>query len=203
MRKVAIIDYGVGNLTSIANAVRAIGADPFLCSSVAEMKASDSLILPGVGSFPEGMINLKRSGLDEAIVELAQTGKPILGICLGMQLLAAVGEEFGVTEGLSLIPGRVCLMTATPSCRLPHIGWNDVVFSGSQLAKGLGKMAAFYFIHSYGYDNSTANYVKGTCEHGSTVVSIVEFNNVFGTQFHPEKSQRAGQIILKNFLKLC
>lgn len=204
MRKVAILDYGVGNLASITNALRAVGADPFLCTSAKEAKAADHLLLPGVGSFPEGMVNLRRSGLDEVVVQHAQAGRPILGICLGMQILAAFGEEFELMEGLGLVPGRIRrLAPGTPGLRLPHIGWNDVVFSGGRLATGLGATAAFYFVHSYGYDNADASYVTGICDYGTPVVSVIEKDNVVGTQFHPEKSQRTGLTILKNFIELC
>lgn len=204
MRKVAILDYGVGNLASVANALRAGGADPFLCTSAAQAKAADHLLLPGVGSFPEGMINLRRSGLDEVVVQLAQAGRPILGICLGMQMLAALGEEFEPIEGLGLVPGRICrLAPGAPEFRLPHIGWNDVDFSGGRLSTGLGATAAFYFVHSYGYDEPGADYVTGTCDYGMPVVAIIEKGNVVGTQFHPEKSQRAGLTILRNFIELC
>jgi glutamine amidotransferase len=203
-RKIAIVDYGVGNLASITNALRIIGADSFLCSKAEDLEIADRVILPGVGSFPEGMENLCRSGLDRAVVRLAMRGRPILGICLGMQLLAAFGEEFELTAGLNLLPGRVTrLKPAETGLRLPHVGWNEVSFRDGQLTAGLGSSAAFYFVHSFAFDDAAADYVTGLCDYGGPVVSTVEKGNIFGVQFHPEKSQKAGLAILENFVGVC
>ncbi|MBU1040851.1 MAG: imidazole glycerol phosphate synthase subunit HisH [Proteobacteria bacterium] len=204
MKRVAIVDSGAGNLTSIFNALKAIGAEPYFWSSAAQAIDCEHLVLPGVGSFPDGMDRLTSSGLASAVVAHARAGKPILGICLGMQLLADHGDEFKPTQGLGLIPGRVTKLKVESSLfRLPHIGWNDVTFRSGTLTKGLGASADFYFVHSYVYEDPTAPYVVGCCEYGAEVVSIIESGNVFGTQFHPEKSQAAGLTILRNFLSVC
>lgn len=204
MNRVAIIDYGVGNIASLRNALLKIGSEPFLCSSADEVKKASHIVLPGVGSFQEGMNNLKRSGLNEAILDFCHTGKPVLGICLGMQLLAEYGEEYGVTKGLGLVPGRVTRLKVDEKYfRLPHIGWNDVHVRGKAMAKGFNQKADFYFVHSFGFENPDAPCVAGVCDYGATIVAAIELENIWGMQFHPEKSQDAGLKILKNFIELC
>ena len=204
MNKIAIIEYGVGNIASLHNALLKIGSEPFLCSNADEVKKASHIVLPGVGCFQEGMKNLKRSGLNEAILDFCHTGKPVLGICLGMQLLAEYGEEYGVSEGLGVISGRVIRLKVDEKFfRLPHIGWNDVYFRSEAMAKGFDQTVDFYFVHSFGFDNPDAPCVAGVCDYGTTIVAAIEQENIWGMQFHPEKSQAAGLKILKNFIQLC
>ena len=203
-KRIGIIDYGVGNLTSVKNALDFISVEVKVCTKCDELDNIHGIILPGVGSFPAGMQNLESLGIIPAIIDKVKSGLPLLGICLGMQLLATSGDEFSLTEGLGLIPGRVKkLDDQNGNLRIPHIGWNEVVFDECSLAKGLDKEEDFYFVHSYGFSNSDEDYVKGVSQYGDKVVAIVEKDNIFGTQFHPEKSQKAGLEMLRNFSNLC
>ena len=162
------------------------------------------MVLPGVGSFATGIKNLEKSGFVPHILKWARAGKPLIGMCLGMQLLAEEGEEFGLNKGLGLIPGRVVkVKTNDKALRLPHVGWNDVkIDERSRLIEGIDNPADFYFVHRYGYDDPTASYVTGVCEYGGAQVAIIEKGNVFGTQFHPEKSQKNGLALLRNFIAI-
>lgn len=204
MINIAIIDYRVGNIASLRNALLNIGTQSFLCNKADEIKNASHLVLPGVGSFQEGINTLKESGLNEAIREFCNTGKPVLGICLGMQLLAEYGEEYGVNEGLGVVSGRVSRLNVDEKFfRLPHIGWNDVVFRDKAMAKGFDQKTDFYFVHSFGFDDPHAPHVAGVCDYGAPIVAAIEQDNIWGVQFHPEKSQAAGLQILKNFIELC
>lgn len=151
------------------------------------------------------MHNLCERGLDDAIKEEIKKGKPLLGICLGMQFLASRGEEYGSTDGLGLIPGDIVKIDLpTTELRLPHVGWNDVAYTKSSLLwRGIEERPCFYFIHSYTYDNIADEHVVGTCEYGTQIVAAVQRGMIFGVQFHPEKSQSAGLQLLKNFSELC
>ncbi len=160
-------------------------------------------MLPGDGSFPTGMARLRKNGLGDAIADAAHRGTPLLGICLGMQMLAEEGEEFEMTRGLALTCGRIVRMTPQdPALPVPQVGWNDVEFlRETRLSAGLGDRATFYFMQSYAFADPSASAVAGVCDYGGTVVSIIEQGHVFGVQFHPEKSQRAGLAVLANFAK--
>jgi glutamine amidotransferase len=199
--RVGIIDYGICNLSSVVNAFLHIGCDVKIVSDRKKFAEFTHLVLPGVGSFPKGMENLQKKGLDEAICREAERGKPILGLCLGMQLFAETGEEFGLTNGLGLIQGSVSIINVNQSeLRVPHVGWNKVYLNkNSIIAAGIQQSSAFYFIHSYSYSDSEASYVVGVCDYSSKIVSIIEKDNIFGAQFHPEKSQSDGLLLLKNF----
>lgn len=204
MPLIGIVNYRLGNLASLGNALRFLGASVRLCTDGDEFRECAGLVLPGVGSFPEGMANLRQSGLDEAVTDFARSGRPMLGICLGMQLLAETGEEFAVTPGLGLIPGRVRRLDAgSRGLRLPHVGWNDVDMKDCRLTRGVPSPADFYFVHSYAYDDPDADCVRGVCTYGERIVALVERDNVSGVQFHPEKSQRAGLAVLNNFIRSC
>ncbi len=195
---IAIADYGMGNRRSVEKALAHVGAESVVTSDVRDASA---IILPGVGAFPEAMRNLERTGLGEALIERAAAGVPLLGICLGMQLLFESSTEHEGAEGLGILPGTV---TALQSPRLPHIGWNLVTFErDSALTEGLGEAAAFYHVHSFACRPADPGDVVGTSEYGERFVSVVERGNVMASQFHPEKSSLDGLRMLRNFAELA
>jgi imidazole glycerol-phosphate synthase subunit HisH len=197
---IAIVDYGMGNRRSVEKALEHVGADPRLTADHDTIRAADGIVVPGVGAFPEAMRRFRAAGLDELIVERAEAGVPILGLCLGMQLLFDASAEHEGAKGLGLLPGRV---TALRAPRVPHIGWNLVTFERpSPLIEGLGDAAAFYHVHSLAPEPANADDVLGRGEYGERFVSIVERGNVMGCQFHPEKSSRDGLALLRNFAKV-
>ena len=196
---IAIVDYGMGNRRSVEKAFEHVGADPRLTADHATIRAADGIVVPGVGAFPEAMRRFRAAGLDELIRDRAEAGVPILGVCLGMQLLFETSEEHEGSTGLGLLPGRV---TAQRAPRVPHIGWNLVTFERpSVLTEGLGEAAAFYHVHSLAPEPTSEDDVVGRGEYGERFVSIVERGNVMGVQFHPEKSSRDGLALLRNFTK--
>ncbi len=195
---IAIADYGMGNRRSVEKALAHVGAESKITSDVRDASA---IILPGVGAFPEAMRNLERSGLGEQLIERAAAGVPLLGICLGMQLLFESSDEHEGAQGLGILPGAV---TRLQSPRLPHIGWNLVTFErDATLTDGLGGQAAFYHVHSFACRPADAQDVVGTSEYGERFVSVVERDNVMASQFHPEKSSRDGLRMLRNFAEVA
>ena len=195
---IAIADYGMGNRRSVEKALAHVGAPSVITSDVRDAGA---IILPGVGAFPEAMRHLERSGLGEQLIERAAAGVPLLGICLGMQLLFESSDEHEGAAGLGILAGTV---TKLQSPRLPHIGWNLVRFERpSALTEGLGEAAAFYHVHSFACRPSDRSDVVGTSEYGERFVSVVERDNVMAAQFHPEKSSTDGLLMLKNFAALA
>ena len=197
---IAIVDYGMGNRRSVEKAFEHVGADPRLTADHATIRAADGIVVPGVGAFPEAMRRFRAAGLDELIRDRAEAGVPILGLCLGLQLLFETSEEHEGSTGLGLLPGRV---TALRAPRVPHIGWNLVTFERpSVLTEGLGEAAAFYHVHSLAPEPANEEDVVGRGEYGERFVSIVERGNVMGVQFHPEKSSRDGLALLRNFTKV-
>jgi len=203
MSKIVIIDYGISNLTSVANAFSYLGEKTIISNKAQDIKDAEKIILPGVGAFGDGMKNLKELGLIEVLnEEVIKNGKPLLGLCLGMQLLADEGEEGGLIKGLGYIQGKVKkLEPKDKNLRVPHIGWNDVFLKKDcPLLSGLKEYEDFYFVHSY-HLVPEEDVTVGTCEYGEKFVAVVQKNNIFATQFHPEKSQRPGLKILKNFIK--
>lgn len=193
----AIIDYGVGNLKSVANAFAYIGEQTQIATTAKDLELADAIILPGVGAFPDAAQKLKESGMQESL--LLQVGKkPILGICLGMQLLFDRGEEVSPCQGLSLIGGTVAKIET--EYKLPHIGWNQLQFqNNSPLFRGLPEESYVYFVHSFcGYATDESQVIART-QYGPSVVAAVAHNGVYGCQFHPEKSGDIGLEILKNF----
>jgi imidazole glycerol-phosphate synthase subunit HisH len=197
---IAIVDYGMGNRRSVEKALEHVGADPRLTADHAVIGAADGIVIPGVGAFPEAMRRFRAAGLDELVHERAAAGVPILGLCLGMQLLFEASDEHEGATGLGLLPGRV---TALEAPRVPHIGWNLVTFERpSALVEGLGEAAAFYHVHSLAAEPANEDDVVGRGEYGGTFVSIVERGNVMGVQFHPEKSSRDGLALLRNFTRV-
>jgi len=195
---IAIADYGMGNRRSVEKALAHVGAESVITADHDAIRAADAVILPGVGAFPEAMRNLRRTGLGDVLRELTQ---PLLGICLGMQLLFESSTEHEGAEGLGILPGTVTRLEAP---RLPHIGWNLVTFEReSKLAEGLPDAAAFYHVHSFACRPSDPADVVGTSEYGERFVSVVERGNVMAVQFHPEKSSRDGLRMLGNFARLA
>jgi glutamine amidotransferase len=197
---IAIVDYGMGNRRSVEKALEHVDADPVLTADHDTIRGADGIVLPGVGAFPEAMRRLRASGTDELIRERADAGVPILGLCLGMQLLFEASDEHEGATGLGLLPGRV---TALRAPRVPHIGWNLVTFARpSALTEGLGDAAAFYHVHSLAPEPALEDDVVGRGEYGAPFVSIVERGNVMGVQFHPEKSSKDGLALLRNFAEI-
>jgi len=202
---VAIIDYNMGNLASVRNALEKIGATSEVVSDPDAVKQYDKVLLPGVGAFGDAMEHLRHNGMDEAVKAFAKSGKPMLGICLGMQLLFSKSLEFGEHEGLGLIPGEVVPFDVkkfeTPH-KVPHMGWNELTVSKqTPLFDSLSQAFYLYFVHSY-HAVTTDAYVIGKTEYGYEFVSAVQNGNIFGIQPHPEKSHKNGLKILKNFVEL-
>jgi imidazole glycerol-phosphate synthase subunit HisH len=196
---VALVDYGMGNRRSVEKALEHVGADIARTADRDQIAAAEAIVLPGVGAFPEAMRRLGALGLVETIRERAAAGVPLLGICLGMQLLFDASEEHEGAAGLGLLPGTVTRLDA-PGLKVPHIGWNTVTFvRPSALIAGLGDAAAFYHVHTYACRPDDESDVVGRGEYGERFVSIVERGNVMGAQFHPEKSSLDGLALLRNF----
>lgn len=199
--RIAIIDYGMGNLQSVRNALERVGCEVQITSELATLRGADALVLPGVGAFGEAMINLQQRKLVEPVRSLVlEEGKPLLGICLGMQLLADSSEERGTNRGLSLIPGHVKEIPVSGRLRLPHIGWNGVsVRKRDPLFSDIEEQGAFYFVHSYCFE-CDQEHIAGVTDYGSNVTAAVQKERIFGVQFHPERSQRKGLRLLHNFV---
>jgi glutamine amidotransferase len=197
---IAIADYGMGNRRSVEKALAHVGAESVITADHDAIRRAAAIILPGVGAFPEAMRNLERTGLGEALIERAAAGVPLLGICLGMQLLFASSTEHEGAEGLGLLAGTVTRLEA-PGLKIPHIGWNTVTFERpSALTAGLGDAAAFYHVHTFACRPEDPTDVVGRGEYGERFASIVERGNVMGAQFHPEKSSLDGLALLRNFV---
>ncbi|MQF70539.1 imidazole glycerol phosphate synthase subunit HisH [SAR202 cluster bacterium AD-812-D07_MRT_10900m] len=203
---IGVIDYGRGNLLSVSNALDSIGQDVVIVTDPDEIPQCDRIVLPGVGAFPAGMRSLNESGLIDALTEhVVNRGKPFLGICLGMQLLATVGHEMNDTAGLGWIDAEVsALNPSDPSLKLPHVGWNETVPDlESPLFKGLGRTPVFYYVHSYAvvYMNQDKHRdVEAWCDYGGKFAAAIQRNNIVATQFHPEKSQDIGLRFLMNWV---
>lgn len=201
---VVIIDYGMGNLGSIQRAVSECGAKKVLISNnPRELEEADKLILPGVGAFADGINNLRKTHLDHLIQHLTLNNKiPLLGICLGMQLLATQGHEGGVADGLNIIPGEVKkLHPVISEDRIPHIGWNEVQYQKNNLLfRNIPNGSDFYFVHSYHFIPENQEDIIGTTPYCGTFVAALNHDSIWGVQFHPEKSSILGFSVLKNFL---
>lgn len=201
---IAIVDYGVGNLFSLQSSLRAVGAQVTVTGDPELLSRADRLVLPGVGAFGDAARRLRESGLDQLLLQQARAGKPLLGICLGMQLLLDLSWEFGQHQGLGLIPGEVVPMALRlpAGYKTPHIGWNALSFPGdrpvSPLLRDVREGEWVYFVHSY-YASRCEESVIATARHGLTLTAAVERENVFGVQFHPEKSGDTGLRILRAF----
>jgi len=198
---ITIIDAGISNIKSIARGFVTQGFEVRVTTDPLDVAKAASLVLPGVGAFPKAVEVLKRNGLWRAVLEHARSGKPLLGVCLGMQLLFGDSDEHGFTEGLALIPG--CVRRFPPDRPVPHMGWNAVeVVRESPLFEGIPQRADFYFVHSYYGTPDDPLHEVGACDHGGRFTAAVRRENVFGTQFHPEKSQDQGLRVLRNFAAL-
>lgn len=197
-----IIDYGMGNLRSVEKALESVGGYPSISGDPEKVRNAGRLILPGVGAFGDAMENLKQKGLDEAIKLAVQDGTPLLGLCLGLQLLFTRSEEFGLHEGLDLIPGSV-LKIVEPGLRVPHIGWNQIEGDiPSALLEGIPDGSYFYFVHSFYVKPDNKEDVLRWTAYGHPFCSIACREKVWGAQFHPEKSQDTGKQLLRNFLSI-
>lgn len=202
--KIGIIDYGMGNINSVFNAIQVLGYEAVFLKNPDMITEVDKVILPGVGAFGEGMKKLEESNWVNTLKNECKIGmKPLLGICLGMQLLASEGNEFGHYKGLNFISGKVEKLSLNEKkYRLPHIGWNTVKFaSKSNLYNNLGEERDFYFVHSYVFIPNNEKDISGVCNHGTDFVASIENKNIFGTQFHPEKSHKTGLAVLNNFIQ--
>lgn len=201
---IAIVNYGMGNLGSVRRALQRLGANVVIAERPQQLALAQRIILPGVGSFAGGMANLARWGWSDAICAEVQEGKPLLGICLGMQLLASHGTEGGETPGLGLIPGEVRRLDVLGcNLRLPHVGWNEVTLSGGMpgLLQGVPDRTDFYFVHSYAFVAASPDDVVARSVYGVPFAAAVTRRHVHGAQFHPEKSSRAGLHVLARFLE--
>ena len=198
---IAIIDYGAGNLRSVANAIRRLGYQPRITSAPGDVVNAQVVILPGVGAAADAMANLKRLGLAEAISQLIAEGRPFFGVCLGLQVLFTSTEEGGGHECLGIIPGRVRRLP--PGLKIPHMGWNQVKQTISHpVFEGIPDEANFYFVHSY-YVEPDKSLVAGETEYGVRICSVIARGNLVATQFHPEKSGDVGLKLYDNFIKLA
>ena len=198
---VVIIDYGMGNLKNVYNALKYLNIPSKISNEISEIKASDKLILPGVGAFNKAMYNLNDMGLTDVIKDKVNKGTPLLGICLGMQMIFEKGYENGECDGLGFIDGQVKILEPKEKVKIPHIGWNRLEYNNqNDLIKGLEEDSFVYYVHSYAATNVKDENLIGFSNYGGIKVpSIVCKDNVYGTQFHPEKSGEVGLRILKNF----
>ena len=200
---IAVLDYGMGNLRSVEKALERVGADAEVTRDPERIRAAAGLVLPGVGAFPKAMEAVRELGFDDLMQAHVDAGRPVLGICLGMQLLFESSEELGGSAGLGLLDGAVRALDA-PGLKVPHIGWNEVAWAnGSSLHAGLPSPAAFYHVHSFAPSAPDDDEVIGWSTYGSRFPSVVGRGNVFGVQFHPEKSGRDGLALLRNFVRLA
>lgn len=202
---IAIVDYGVGNLFSLQSSLKTVGAEPVVSGDPEILRKADHLLLPGVGAFADAAQKLRQSGLEQVVLDAAKAGTPLLGICLGMQLLFENSLEYGNHPGLGLIPGSVTSLEGrVPSdLKIPHIGWNGLHFpeTRSPLFRNLSEGDYVYFVHSYAAQGCDP-FISATTEYGPEITAAAERDNVFGCQFHPEKSGSVGLKILENFCRL-
>ncbi len=205
--RVAVVDYGAGNLRSVAKALERSHLAVELCADAAALRHYDALVLPGVGAFADAMASLRAKGIDAAVRETIASGKPYLGLCLGLQVLFETSDEHGITPGLALLPGRVERFPESHPFPVPHIGWNTVTWRGAHpLLGALPREDIYYFVHSYRVVAAAPADWVGSVDYGGPFAAAVARENVFAVQFHPEKSQRAGKRLLDGFaawLRTC
>jgi len=200
---ISIIDIGIGNINSVTKVLDYLKTEYKLVSKPSDLTAVSKLIFPGVGNFSSASMKLEKSGLKDSLKMLINGGVPFLGICLGMQLLAEKGEEGGDHLGLGVIKADVKKMVIPNKLSLPHIGWNSIEIGSAKLFEGIPNGSDFYFAHSYTMEVTDEKVLVCHAEYGSKIVAYVERDNVFGAQFHPEKSQRFGIKFIENFINLC
>lgn len=197
---IAIIDYGMGNLASVSNAFIKIGYETMITQDPERILAADKVVLPGVGAFADAIKNIRNLGIDETIYEAVRRNTPLLGICLGYQLLFSESDEDGLHQGLDIIAGRVEKIQLPTTLKVPHMGWNSIdIKSGSRLFADISPGSWFYFIHSYHVVPDDDAVMAATTDYGIKIVCAVEKGNLLATQFHPEKSSDVGLQVLKNF----
>lgn len=200
---ITIIDYGMGNLRSVQKACESLGVEAAIATTPAEVASAEKLILPGVGAFRDAIAELRRQELVEPILAHVAADRPLLGICLGLQLLFERSFEDGEYTGLGILAGDVVRFPESPTLKVPHMGWNRLSRRGAtRLLEGIPDEAHFYFVHSYYVRPNDAANVAATCEHGVEFCAMIARGNLFATQFHPEKSQRVGLKLLDNFAKM-
>jgi glutamine amidotransferase len=200
--RICILDYGMGNLRSVEKALEHVGATAAIANDPETVRAADGLVLPGVGAFPKAMMRVRELGLDELVGERREAGVPILGICLGLQLLFDSTTELGGASGIGLLPGRVAELEAD-ELKVPHIGWSPVRWEkDSRLTEGIESETPFYFVHSFAPSPADDD-LLGSAAYGARFACAAERDNVFGVQFHPEKSSAAGLRLLSNFAGVC
>jgi len=202
---VGIVDHGLGNRRNVQKAFARVGVEAVISADHDALRAADGLVVPGVGAFAAGMAGLRERGLDELVIERAAEGTPVVGLCVGLQLLFNSSTEFGGDTGLGLLAGPVELLEPDPpTLKIPHIGWNVVTFTRpSPLVEGLEERAAFYHVHSFAPRPEDEDVVLGRGDYGGPFASIVERHPIYGAQFHPEKSSSAGLRLLANFARIC
>lgn len=197
---IAIIDYGAGNIQSVSKALAHIGCEAFITRDKDKILKADGAVLPGVGSFGDTMDTMTEYGIKDTVIEYTKSGKPFLGICLGLQLLFPKSEESPDANGLGIFDGSITKIPSGEGLKIPHIGWNSLDIKKSDgLFKGIGKNPYVYFVHSYFLNASDKSIVSAQTEYGVTIDAAVEKGNVYATQFHPEKSGETGLKILRNF----
>ena len=201
MASLVVVDYGAGNLTSVANALSYIGEKPIVSSSPEEILSADRLVFPGVGAARSAMDILNAKGIGNAIAEVVKRGNPVLGICIGCQIILEESEEDGGVKTLGLLPGRAVRFLSEPGIKIPHMGWNNLehVNGECKILKDVPETSDFYFVHSYVICPEDNSVIKAVADYGIKVPSVVQFNNIYACQFHPEKSGKYGLKILENF----
>ena len=203
--KIAIIDYGMGNIHSVAKAIALYGAKPIIANKKSQITSCDKIVLPGVGAFDDAMLELKKQDLVSVIKKQVAQKKPLLGICLGLQLLLDTSEEAKINKGLGILKGQVVKFSAKTGQKIPHMGWNDLKVAALDcpLLKGVSGSGQVYFCHSYYPDPADKTVIAATTDYGKEFPCVLWKDNVYGVQFHPEKSQATGLKIIENFVKLC
>lgn len=203
--KIAVIDYGMGNIHSVAKSIAVCGGEPIITNQKEKIAAADKIVLPGVGAFDDALAELEKLDLICVIGEQIKAKKPFLGICLGMQILLESSQEAKTHQGLGVFKGQVVKFKSGPALKVPHMGWNDcqIVDQHCALLKGISASNQVYFCHSYYPQPTDKTQIAATCNYGGEFACVLHQENVYGVQFHPEKSQSVGLTMMKNFVNIC